>query len=87
MSLVIVKQHVNNYSTWKPLYDEDRSRRESAGLKEIKVGQQSDDPHCACIVWETEKPEQIDAMFKDPELQKKMREAGVTGKTDITIVN
>ncbi|MCH8903890.1 MAG: DUF3764 family protein [Bacteroidetes bacterium] len=86
MAVIILTHSVEDYDKWKPLYDDDRTRRDEAGLKEVICGQKSDDPKQVYVVWETDNPDSIQAMFDDPELKEKMEQAGVTSPPEITIV-
>jgi hypothetical protein len=86
MATFILSHDVKDYATWKPLYDADSARRNEAGLKELAVGTQSDNPNKVYIIWEGETAT-VDQMMKDPDMEEKMKEAGVTSAPEITIIN
>jgi hypothetical protein len=75
---VFVQHDVADYAAWRPLYDADAARRAEAGLKDIGVYQDADNPNTVLVVWETNNVAAFKAMLADPELAEKMKEAGVT---------
>ena len=86
MAIVILSHKVADYSTWKPHYDGDSARRENAGYTDVFCGQKSDDPNMVYMIWESENIESLDKMLADPELAKKMKEAGVISKPEVVII-
>ena len=86
MATIIVSHDVKDFSVWKPLYLADSTRRTNAGLKELAVGTQSDNPHKVFVIWEGN-PSIVEQMMKDPELADKMEEAGVTSKPEVLVIN
>ena len=52
MAIIIVSHDVKDFATWKPHYDVDVPRRENAGLQEIAVGTQADNPNKVFMIWE-----------------------------------
>jgi hypothetical protein len=56
-------------------------------LQEIAVGQKSDDPKMVYMIWKTDDVSGVEQMLKDPSLAEKMKEAGVTGPPELTIIN
>ena len=86
MATIILSHEVADYAAWKPHYDADSARREGAGLKELSVGHQSDNPKKVFMVWEGD-AEVVDKMLQDPDLAEKMKEAGVVSKPEVIIVN
>jgi len=77
MATVIVNHRVNNYSSWRKIYDADVARRDAAGMKQLAVGESSDDPGNVYIIWEVGDVAAFNKMLGDPDLQKTMQEAGV----------
>jgi hypothetical protein len=86
MATIILNHKVKDYSSWKSHYDNDSARRSGAGLKEIAVGQKSDDPSMVYIIWETADPSVLDKMLADPDLKNAMDEAGVISKPEVVMV-
>ena len=86
MATIIMSHDVEDYATWKPIYDADVARRDQAGFKELAVGTQSDNPNKVYIIWEGDTAI-MDQMMQDPDLEAKMKEAGVTSAPEVTIIN
>jgi hypothetical protein len=87
MAIIIANHKVKDFKFWKPYYDGDISRRKSFGLKDLVVGTKADDPGEVYMIWETKDPEKAKKMSQDPDLEARMKEAGVTSELHITVVN
>jgi hypothetical protein len=77
MSRVFAMHKVKNFDAWKPTYDADVARRKEAGLTDVALFRQADDPNNVLMVWDSSDPSRLKAMAASPELAAKMREAGV----------
>ena len=86
MAIIIVNHDVKNFASWRPHYDADSDRRINAGLKELAVGTDSENPNKVFMIWEGD-PAPLDNMLKDPGLKEKMEEAGVISAPEVTIIN
>jgi len=86
MAVVILSHPVADYKTWKPYYDADVDRRTGAGLKEITVGQDSENPNMVYMVFETDNPGVVQQMLSDRDMAKTMKEAGVTAPPKAVII-
>ena len=86
MAVVILSHPVADFKSWKTVYDADSERRKGAGLKEIIVGQDTDDPSMVYMVYETKDPGGVQEMLSDPNLAEIMKEAGVTGPPKLTVI-
>jgi hypothetical protein len=85
MSTIFLQHRVADYDAWRPVYDADRPRRDAAGLREIGVYRDADDPNMVLIVWDADGPEGFRAMFTSEELKAKMQEAGVVSAPEYWI--
>ena len=86
MATIIMNHDVEDYATWKPVYDADSARRDDAGFRELAVGTKSDNPNRVYIIWDGDAAI-MDQMMQDPDLTEKMKEAGVTSAPEVTIIN
>ena len=86
MSVIILSHQVEDFEVWKPHYYADAPRRENLGLKDLAVGNASDDPGKVYIIWEGD-PANVEKMLQDPELPGLMKEAGVISAPEITVLN
>ena len=87
MATVILSHRVKDYISWKALYDSDKGRRDSAGVTEIAVGENADDPGMVHIVFQVADPSAMRAMMNDPELHKTMEAGGVISQPEVIIIN
>lgn len=86
MATLIVNHRVNDYATWKTMYDSDSARRDGAGMREIAVGEKAGDPGNVFLIWSVDDVSGIEQMMQDPELQKRMEEGGVISKPEVTVI-
>lgn len=87
MATVIINHRVNDYTTWKQKFEEDAPRRDAAGARLLAMGQKHDDPGAAYVVFDVTDVDLVGKMMADPELQKRMQDAGVMGAPEVVILN
>ena len=85
MARVFLNHPVADYGKWRPYFDRDAPRRASAGLVDIAVLRDADDPNSVWIVGEGD-PAKVEEMLHDAELGKVMQEAGVTAPPQLYVV-
>ena len=77
MATIFARHRVADYEAWRPVYDDDVGRRDAAGLQQIGVYRDADDPNMVLMVWEADDTEGFIDMLGSEELKEKMQEAGV----------
>ena len=77
MTHIIIQHQVADFDTWRPIYEADRPGRQAAGVSDIAVLRDADDPNSVWIVHEGD-PALIGPMMSDPDRAAKMQEGGVT---------
>ena len=76
----IFSQHrVADYGAWRAIYDADAERRDAAGLREVGVYTDTDDPNMVLIVFDADSTDGFIEMLGSADLREKMEEAGVVG--------
>ena len=85
MATIFFQHRVQNYDTWKPVYDGDVERRNAAGLTEIGVYRKAGDENLVLLVWSADSIEGFKAMSNSEELKAKMQEAGVVSEPEVWI--
>ena len=80
MPTLFLKHKVTSYDSWRPAYDRHLVKRAEAGLKEIGVYRDSKDPNELLIAWATDDVSRAKTFINSPELQSKMKEAGVVSE-------
>lgn len=80
---MVIRHKVQNFQTWKAGYDEHLPKRMEAGVKEIYMLQNVDDPNEVIGLFEAEDVNRAKAFAQSTELRDKMQELGVLDKPDI----
>jgi quinol monooxygenase YgiN len=79
-----ISHEVADYDSWKLGFDEHKSSRTAAGLKEIFVKQDSSNANSVTAFFEVEDKSKAEAFLSDPDLKEAMTKAGVTTAPRIT---
>ena len=82
---IFLKHKVNDYSAWRPVYDEDASRRQEAGMRDLAVYRDADDENMLLLTWEAENVDGFNQMMESEDLKTKMEEAGVISKPEVFV--
>ena len=83
MSYMLVRHKVEDYSKWKPIFDEHGAVRKTAGCKGGIVFRNSDAPNEVIILLEWDNKENARKFTESANLHEAMHTAGVIGKPDI----
>ena len=73
-----------DFDTWRPVFDGDRPRREAAGLTDVRVLRDADDPSSVWLVADGD-PAKMEEMLADPALSEAMQGAGVTAPPQLFV--
>jgi hypothetical protein len=84
MAKIFMHHPVADFATWRQTFDGDAARRDAAGLTNIRVLRDADDPNSVWLVADGD-PTKMEEMMQDPELGQAMQEAGVTGPPELFI--
>jgi len=68
---------VEDYERWKAGYDASIEQRKAAGEISFAVYRNADDPNIVTVVSEQESAERLLEFFNSPDLQEKMKAAGI----------
>ena len=80
---VLVRHKVADFSKWKPVYDAHLPARKEAGIKEVHLLRNADDPNEVFIMSEVESLQKARDFSASSDLREKMQEAGVVDRPDI----
>jgi hypothetical protein len=83
MSHLLVHHKVENFDTWKPLYDAHRTTRAVAGLKQIHLLRSLSDPNDVVLLFEARDMEKARTFARSDDLRQTMKRAGVIGTPQI----
>ncbi len=84
MAHIIIQHEVANFDAWRPIYEADRPGRQAAGVKDIAVLRDADNPNSVWLVHKGD-PALVEQMMSDPERAAKMQEAGVTSPPTVYV--
>jgi hypothetical protein len=87
MTYLLVKHSVQDYSKWRPVFDQDAKNREVAGSKGAQVFQDINKPNEVTVLMEFEKAESARKMVASDDLRKTMHDAGVLGNPEVSFLN
>jgi heme-degrading monooxygenase HmoA len=83
MPYILVRHKVADFSKWKPVYDAHLPARQEAGIKEVHVLRNVDDPNEVVVLSEAENLQKARDFAASSDLREKMQEAGVVDRPDI----
>ena len=83
MIYVMVRHQVADFGKWKSAYDAHAPARAKAGLKELHVLRNIDNPDEIVLLFSADDLGKAKAFVASQDLREAMEKAGVTGKPDI----
>jgi hypothetical protein len=84
---MIVRHQVADYSRWKPIYDEHLIARQWAGLKELHLLHNVENPNDLTLFFEVEDIGCAKAFMNSSETADKIKEAHVIGTPEICFLS
>jgi len=72
-----------DYARWKPVFDADAPNRKAAGLTDLMLLRQQDEPNLLALIMGVSDRARANAMVASPELRETMRGAGIIGKPEV----
>ena len=87
MTHMLVRHRVADFDQWKPVYEAHQSAREVAGLKELHLWCNYDDPGEVLILFEASDVAKAKELISSADLKKSMQDAGVQGPPDIVFLS
>jgi heme-degrading monooxygenase HmoA len=83
MNYGLVRHKVADFSKWKSVYDSHLPARQKAGVSEMHLLRNIDDPNEVIILFELEDLQKAREFSASSDLRERMQEAGVVDKPDI----
>jgi hypothetical protein len=83
MAHMFIRHKVQDFDKWKPVYDSHQQARAAAGLQELHLWRNGDDPNDIFLLFEVADVEKAKAFARSSDLKERMRDAGVMGAPDI----
>ena len=75
-----------DYAKWRAGFDKAAPLREKAGMKNVQVYRDADNPSSALIWSDIDDPAKARAVLDSPELRKAMQDAGVVGAPKVHVI-
>jgi hypothetical protein len=80
---LLIRHKVADFSKWKPVYDDHIQARQKAGLKELDLLRNVDDPNEVILLFSVEDIDKAKAFAASDDLRQAMQKAGVSDKPDV----
>jgi hypothetical protein len=87
MAHMLIRHRVQDFGKWKPAYDAHRQARTAAGLKDLQLWHNVDDPNEIVLLFEASDIAKAKAFAASPELKERMTTAGVIGPPTIVFLS
>jgi hypothetical protein len=87
MAHMIIRHKVADFGKWKPEYEDHRSAREAAGLKDLHLWRNADDPNEVILLFQASDLAKAKEFAGSSDLKEKMEAAGVQGPPDIVFLS
>lgn len=87
MTHMLVRHKVADFDKWKSVYEDHRSAREAAGLKDLHLWRNQGDPSEVILLFEVSDVEKAKAFAGSPDAKEKMETAGVQDMPDVVFLS
>lgn len=77
---------IGDYAKWRPVFDKNKPLRDKAGLRNVQVYRDADNPKDLIIWSETLDVAKAREALGSPEIRSAMQEAGVVGSPKIHVI-
>jgi heme-degrading monooxygenase HmoA len=80
---ILIRHKVADFAKWKPAYDDHLPARQKAGLKEVYLLRNIENPNEVILLFSAEDLDKAKAFAASEDLRQAMQRAGVSDKPDI----
>ena len=80
---LLVRHKVTDFAKWKPVYDDHFAARQKAGLKEVHLLRNVENPNEVILLFAVEDTEKAKAFAASDDLRQVMQKAGVSDRPDV----
>jgi heme-degrading monooxygenase HmoA len=80
---VLVRHKVSDFEKWKPVYDDHLPARRKAGLNEVNLLRNTENPNEVILLFSAEDLDKAKAFAASDDLRQAMQRAGVSDKPDV----
>ena len=86
MAKLLVHHKVQDYSAWRPIFDEDDARRREYGSTGFQIFKSASDPNDLTVIMDYPSVDKAKAFATSDALKEKMKKAGVISQPEITFL-
>ncbi len=83
MPYVLIRHKVDDYTKWKPVFDEHAAARKAAGSRGGILYRNVDEPEETLILVEVDDLEKMRQFFQSEDLREAMQRGGVSDRPDV----
>jgi len=83
MTHMLIRHKVADFAKWKQVYDEHASARQSAGLKELHLLRNTENPNEVILLFSVQDLNKAKTFAGSDDLRQAMQKAGVSDKPDV----
>ena len=87
MAYLMVRHKVADFAKWKPVFDSHHPTREAAGLKDVHVWRNVDDPNEVITLFDVSDMAKAKEFASSSDLKAKMQSGGVIGAPNVTFLS
>ena len=87
MAHMLIRHKVADFGKWKPVYEDHRSARQAAGLKDLYLWRNEGDPTEIILLFEASDVAKAKEFVGSSGLKEKMQAAGVQSAPDIVFLS
>jgi len=87
MAHMLVRHKVADFDKWKSVYEDHRSAREEAGLKDLYLWRNEGDPSEVILLFEVSDFEKAKEFARSPDAKEKMDDSGVQELPEIVFLS
>ncbi len=85
MAKVFIRHKVEDYTTWKKVFDNFLAQRRAGGELSYSIGHVANEPNNLCLMFEWDNVENANTFLRSEELRSTMQEAGVIEAPEIIV--
>jgi len=87
MPYMLIEHRVMDFGKWKPVYDEHAGARRDAGLEDVHLLRDAEDPNRIVLLFRSTDSAKARAFAESTDLRNAMQRAGVVGRPDIRFLD
>lgn len=87
MNYAMLKSRVEDFNKWKTVFDDNKSFRKAAGLRDINVLRNIDNPNEIVLLFEASDLTKAKEFSTSEELKEKMKQSGVLGRPEFIFLS